>query len=287
MATNVREVAQNLSRYPWALWRKQMQRIVSIDTKRNMLSRRAGWAYFLAFAPSLVILFHLLRDTHPAFALSSDTEVLAGIIQMYYVRLGIFFGCLGIFSRLIRGEMVERSLHFSLLLPVRREVFLLAKFVSGALGAIALFASAVLLDFTLIYLGFGAAGREYVFNGPGLSQLGAYLWITVLACLGYGSVFLLLSMIFRNPTPVAMLVMGWEAINPIFPAALQKLSIASYLRHMMPVHISADGIFALLTIQTEPVPGWLATLGVLAIVAAILAYSCHRMRLLEIRYMSE
>ena len=31
---------------------------------------------------------------------SSDL-ILAGIIQLYYLRLGIFFGCLGIFSRLI------------------------------------------------------------------------------------------------------------------------------------------------------------------------------------------
>jgi hypothetical protein len=44
----------------------------------------------------------------------------ASIVQLYYIRLGVFFGCLGIFSRLIRGEMIERSLHFYLLSPVRR-----------------------------------------------------------------------------------------------------------------------------------------------------------------------
>ncbi len=53
------------------------------------------------------------------------------MVQLYYVRLGIFFGCLGIFSRLIRGEMIERSLHYYLLSPVRREVILLSKFFRG------------------------------------------------------------------------------------------------------------------------------------------------------------
>jgi hypothetical protein len=47
-------------------------------------------------------------------------EMCASIVQLYYIRLGVFFGCLGIFSRLIRGEMIERSLHFYLLSPVRR-----------------------------------------------------------------------------------------------------------------------------------------------------------------------
>ena len=103
---------------------------------------------------------------------------------------------------------------------------------------------------------FGAAGRDYVFNGPGLGQLEAYLAIIVLACLGYGAVFLLLSMMFRNPIPAAMLVLGWEAINPVLPSLLQRLSVAFYLRHLMPVEIGAQGLFALLTVKTEPVSGW-------------------------------
>jgi ABC-type transport system involved in multi-copper enzyme maturation permease subunit len=219
--------------------------------------------------------------------LSDDTNILAGIIQLYYIRLGVFFGCLGIFSRLIRGEMIERSLHFYLLSPVRREVLLLAKFAAGSITAVFLFASATVLDFAFMYLGFGAAGRDYMFNGPGMGQLGAYLAIIVLACLGYGAVFLLLSMMFRNPTPAAMLVLGWEAINPVLPSLLQKLSVASYLRHLMPVTVAADGIFALLTVQTEPVSAWAATLGLTLLIAAVLFYSCYRIRTLEIRYTTE
>jgi ABC-type transport system involved in multi-copper enzyme maturation permease subunit len=120
-----------------------------------------------------------------------------------------------------------------------------------------------------------------------LGQLEAYLAIIVLACLGYGAVFLLLSMMFRNPTPAAMLVLGWETINPVLPSLLQKLSVASYLRHLMPVTVAAQGIFALLTVQTEPVSGWAAALGLLLLIAVVLFYSCYRIRKLEIRYTTE
>jgi ABC-type transport system involved in multi-copper enzyme maturation permease subunit len=258
-----------------------------MEIRRNLFSWRASWIYFIAFIPAIIILTHLLMDSHPPSAMSEDTDILAGIVQFYYIRLAIFFGCLGIFSRLIRGEMIERSLHFYLLSPVRREVLLLGKFAAGSISALLLFGAAIIADFALIYVGFGAAGRDYFFNGPGLGQLEAYLVIVVLASLGYGAVFLLLSMMFRNPIPAAMLVWGWEVINPLLPSLLQRVSVAFYLRHLMPVGVAGKGIFALLTVQTEPVSGWAATLGLLVLIAVVLFYSCYRIRTLEIRYTTE
>lgn len=272
---------------PWGLWRLQARRLVRIELRRNLFARKAVWIYLLAFVPTAIILIHLLFESHRSFALSDDTDVLAGVVQFYYIRLGIFFGCLVIFSRLIRGEMTERSIHFYLLAPVRREILLLGKFAAGSISALLLFGAAVIGDFVLIYAGFGPAGQEYVLNGPGLGQLEAYLVIVVLGCLGYGAVFLLLSMTFRNPTPAAMLVLGWEAINPVMPSLLQKISVASYLRHLMPITVPGDGIFALLTVQTEPVAGWMAALGLLILIVIVLAYSCFKIRRLEIRYTAE
>lgn len=272
---------------PWGLWWLQARRLTRIEVRRNLFSWKAGWVYFLAFIPALIILIHALVDSRANLEMTDDTDVLAGIIQLYYIRLAIFFGCLGIYGRLIRGEMVERSLHFYLLAPVRREILLLSKFAAGSISALLLFGSAVTISFALMYLPFGPAGRDYVFNGPGLSQLGAYLAIVVLACLGYGAVFLLFSMMFKNPTPAALIMMGWEAINPVFPSLLQKISVASYLRHLMPVSVPAEGVFALLTVETEPVPAWAAALGLLALIAVVLTYSCYRIRTLEIRYTTE
>jgi hypothetical protein len=55
----------------------------------------------------------------------------------------------------------------------------------------------------------------------------------------------------------------------------------------MPVSVSAEGIFALLTVETEPVSGWAAALGLLLLIVVVLFYSCYRMRTLEIRYTTE
>jgi ABC-type transport system involved in multi-copper enzyme maturation permease subunit len=276
-----------LRQQPWPLWWIQGRRLTRIEIRRNLLTRRAWWIYFLAFVPAVLIFIHLIAESHPAFSLSDDTQVLGGIVQLYYVRLAIFFGCLGIFSRLIRGEMLERSLHYYLLAPVRREVILLSKFFAGAATAVILFGAAIVADFALMYAGYGAAGLDFALHGPGLAQLEAYLLIVTLGSLGYGAIFLLLSLMFRNPIPGALVLFGWEAINPVMPSLLQKFSVASYLRHLMPVSVPAEGIFALLTVNTEPVSAWIAVLGLLVLIVVVLAYSCYRIRTLEIRYSTE
>jgi ABC-type transport system involved in multi-copper enzyme maturation permease subunit len=278
---------KDLMQQSWALWWLQAKCLTQIELRRNLFSWRASWIYFLAFIPTLIISIHSIVDPHDPTSINDDTQMLASIVQLYYIRLGVFFGCLGIFSRLIRGEMIERSLHFYLLSPVRREVLLLSKFAAGSATALLLFVTATLTNFGLIYLPFGVAGRDYLFNGPGIEQLEAYVLIIVLACLGYGAVFLLLSMMFKNPTPGALLFLGWEAINPVLPSMLQKLSVASYLRHLMPVSVAGKGVITLLTVETEPVAGWVATLGLLLLITAVLLYSCHRIRTLEIRYTTE
>jgi ABC-type transport system involved in multi-copper enzyme maturation permease subunit len=274
------------SAQPWKLWLTQIATIVRLDIRRNLLSWRSLWIYFLAFAPTLIIALHALIDRH-RHSMSDDTQVLAAIFQFYYLRLGIFFGTFGIFTRLIRGEMIERTLHYYMLAPVRREVLLIGKYIAGAARSVILFGAAVYIDYLLMYLHFGNAGEQYMIDGRGRAEIMAYLTITVLACLGYGAIFLFLSIILKNPTPAALVLMGWEGISLVLPSALQKLSIAAYLRQLVPVPVPAEGIFALLTVQPEPVADWVAVAGVIILTSLVLVVCCYRIRTLQINYTSE
>ena len=100
----------------------------------------------MAFAPVVIIAAHALEDdTH--HALEDETLVLNGIIQIYYVRCGIFFGCLGVFLRLIRGEVAEKTLHYLFLAPLRREALVVGKFLAGVLTTVLVFGTGVLASF--------------------------------------------------------------------------------------------------------------------------------------------
>ncbi len=278
---------EELKQYPWRLWSRQLSTIVRMELRKSLFRWRSLWIYLVALAPVVIIGIHTLVDHQTSDGMREDILVLAGIFQFYYLRLAIFFGCLGIFTRLIRGEMVERSLHYYLLAPVRRELLVIGKFIAGVLTSVMVFGAAVFACTALMYLRFGQQGMRFLTDGAGAYHMKAYLGITVLACLGYGAVFLALSMVFKNPIVPAIVFFGWEAINPVVSPLMQKLSITFYLRHLSPVDVPAEGVFALLTVVAEPVPAWAASLGVIALTTAVLMFACYRVRRLEISYTTE
>jgi ABC-type transport system involved in multi-copper enzyme maturation permease subunit len=274
---------------PWRLYASQVSVLVRNEVRRNLFTRRRIWIYLLAWLPVLMIVAHTIFDRAniQTAQIEEDTQVLAGIIQLYYFRLGIFFACMAIFTWLFRGEMVEHTLHYQFLVPVRREVLVAGKFLAGSIIAIALFETAVLACFYFMYSRFGSAGNAYVFDGPGLAQLGWYLLVTPLACLGYGAVFLALSLLFKNPIVPGVVIMGWEAIAPIFPAWAQRLSVTFYLKHLCPVSLPVSGPLAIFTIVAEPVSPFVAVLGLLCLTIAILVLSCLLIHRMEITYTAE
>lgn len=274
---------------PWRLFASQISVLVRNEVRRNLFTRRRIWVYLLALIPVVILIIHSILSTYhldPA-SMEDETEVLAGIIQLYYFRLGIFFACMGIFTWLFRGEIVERTLHYQFLVPVRKEVLVVGKFLAGAIISIVLFETAVLACFYLTYSRFGAAGRSYMFDGPGLGQLGSYLLVTALACLGYGAVFLALSLLFKNPIIPGAMLMGWEAIAPIFPAWAQRLSVTFYLKHLCPVTLPVSGPMAIFTVVAEPVSPFVAVFGLLCLTIAILVLACFLIHRIEITYTAE
>jgi hypothetical protein len=291
---SVARVQSTLKEQPWRLFASQISILVRTEVRRNLFTKRRIWVYLLALIPVLFIgvhdIFHPVTEANcpaPCMDLAEDTQVLAGIIQLYYVRLGIFFACMGIFTWLFRGEMVARTLHYQFLVPVRKEVLVVGKFLAGVVISVALFETAVLACFYLIYERFGGAGRSYIFDGPGLSQLGSYLLVTALTCLGYGAVFLALSLLFKNPVIPGAMLLGWEAVAPIFPSWAQHLSVTFYLKHLCPVKLPMEGPLAIFTVVAEPVAPFVAVFGLLCLTVAILVLSCFLIHRLEVTYTAE
>ena len=273
---------------PWHFWTTQLIAIIQLELKKTFLRKRSVWIYLVAFAPVLLIGAYAIDDPMGRHSsLAQDTNLLAETFQIFYLRVGIFFGCMGLFTWLFRGEIVEKSLHYYFLSPMRRELLVLGKYLAGMITAVFFFGFSVFLSFTFIYAHLGRQGHAYVFDGPGLSQLIAYLSVTLLACIGYGSLFMALSLLIRNPILPGVAVLLWETFHPVFPAMLQKLSIMFYLRQLCPVPLPPEGMLALFTVIAEPVSAWLAVPGLLCLSAAILVFACRRIRKMEISYLAD
>lgn len=269
---------------PWNLWWRQVQGILRLELKRNLFARRALWVYLLALAP---VFFALMRSAlvRPGrWTVQTDFNIFAGMFQIYYLRLGIFFGCVGVFSQLIRGEFLARTLHYYLLAPVRREVLLLAKYVTGVVVCAGLFSASVVLAFAGLGMHLGAAWNDFLLRGPGTAQMGSYLLVTLLACLGYGAVFLAAGLLVRNPMIPAAVLMVWESGNALLPGMLKKLSVIFYLKSLCPVDVPEKGPMALIAVAADPIPPYVAVPGLVLLSALLVAIAARKARGLEVNY---
>jgi len=226
------------------------------------------------------------RDTIP-----KDSLIFAGVFQFFYLRLAIFFGCVGVFTNLFRGEMLDKSLHFYLLTPIRRETLVIGKYLAGLIATVAIFCSSTLLQLAAMSLHFtGSEISEYL-AGPGWGHVASYVGVTAAACVGYGSIFLAAGLLFKNPIIPAATVLVWEGVNMFLPAALKKVSVIFYLQSLSPVVAPPDAnmpaLEKLLITAAEPVPVAWALLGLLTLTILVLAVAARKARTLEINYSTD
>ena len=271
---------------PWSLWRRQIAAIFRLEIKKNFLGKRSLLIYLLALLP-LLPLSILALFTPPGREWKDFTQY-SMIFAIFYggliLRTVVFFGCAWIFMNLFRGDLVDRSLHYYFLSPVRREVLVVGKYLSGLVTSIILFTATTVLAMLLLYFPhFYSESTRFFFDGPGMGQLFTYAGITMLACIGYGAFFLVVGLFFRNPIIPALLLYGWEWINFLLPPLLKKISVIHYLQSLAPVPVP-EGPFA---VVAEPTPAWIAVPSLVLVTILVLIAASQRIRRMEIAYGGE
>jgi ABC-type transport system involved in multi-copper enzyme maturation permease subunit len=282
----------------WKLWREQVVAVLRLEWKKSFLPRRGPWIYLLALAPVLIfairsVYLATLSQRSQAVLGAYDGRLFADIFQFFFLRLVVFFGCAGIFMNLFRGEMLNKSLHYYFLSPVRREVLLGAKYLAGVLSSAIIFCASVILQAVALdaHSSSGPLGR-YFFQAQGLATLAAYLGVTLAACIAYGGVFLAIGVVFRNGLVPAACFLGWEMINTLLPPTLQKLSVIYYLKPLCPVQPNSvslrhNSLLGLLSLKISTPPVFVCLLALSTLTIGLLILASWRIREMEIDYGTE
>lgn len=271
---------------------RQTAAILWMELRKNFITKRGFWIYALALLTPAIVWAHSIVTMHrdvmrAAHDIAKDTSVLAILFQVFFLRPSLFFGCMGIFTYLFRGEVVERSLHYYFLAPVRRELLVSAKFLAGVVTACTFFGLSIVLTFWGMYVHFPQFQvREWLFSGPGLQQGFAYASITLLACLAWGSIFLWMGIRFRNPIIPAVVLLTWESFNVFLPSYLRRVGVLHYLQSLSPVNAEV-GPKAILGTTAEPESVAVAVFALLVITAAMLWLSTWQLRRTEISYSTD
>jgi ABC-type transport system involved in multi-copper enzyme maturation permease subunit len=272
------------------VWMKQTWTIARIELKRAFFSKRAFWVYGLALFPSIIFFAHSFQGSS-LLNFEEDRRIFAGVFQFFYLRLAIFFGCLGIFMNLFRGEMLDKTLHFWFLVPARREVLLAGKYGAGLIASTVIFAGGALLCFGIVLWTHSGPEAQAYWQSAGMGHAFWYVASAFFACIGYGSVFLAAGLLMRNPIIPAAILLGWESINGFLPAILQKLSILHYLQSLCPVPPPLDQnmpvILQLLLAPASPASRTGAILGLLVVTALVLWVARFAILRMQVSYSNE
>jgi hypothetical protein len=231
------------------------------------------------------------RDIHRLLDFEEDRGIFAAIFQYFYLRLAVFFGCLGIFMYLFRGEMSNRTLHFWFLAPARRDVLLAGKYAAGLIASSAIFGGGALLMLAAMLWPHDPVDVQAFWDAGGMGQVFWYTAAAVLGCVGYGSVFLAVGLYVRNPIIPAAVLLGWEGINGILPQMFQRTSILYYLQSLCPVPAPLPGdapaLIRLLAAPAAPASRPGAILGLLLLTAFVLWIGSVAVRRMQISYGAE
>jgi hypothetical protein len=228
------------------------------------------------------------RNVQRLLDFEEDRMIFAGIFQYFYLRLAIFFGCLGIFMYLFRGEMTNRTLHFWFLAPARREVLLAGKYAAGLIASAVIFGGGALLLVAAMLWPHDSVEVQAYWQAGGMGHVFWYVAAAALGCVGYGSVFLAVGLYVRNPIIPAAVLLAWEGVNGILPHALQKMSILYYLQSLCPVPApmenDAPTLIRLLAAPAAPASRPGAILGLLLLTAFVLWIGGVAVRRMQISY---
>jgi len=286
----VQEAKPVASGHDWSLWLRQIRAVLRIEVRKNFWGRRAILIYMLAAIPVLLTFLLSVVDAENGGAdirMNWSSAQLAFAMIIYrglILQTIVYFGCAWIFMNLFRGEVVDKSLHYYFLCSLRREVLVAGKYISGLVASITLFTLTTVGSLFFLYYARGyPANVDHLFYGPGLAQCLTYIGITILACVGYGAVFMVIGLFFRNPIIPALLAYGWEWVNFLMPPLLKKISIIHYLHSLSPIPVN-EGPLATVV---DPTPAWISVPSMIIFTAIILFLASVRIRRMEIRYGNE
>jgi ABC-type transport system involved in multi-copper enzyme maturation permease subunit len=261
-----------------------MLTLAGAEIRRSLFSKRSLAVVLLVGMPlALMLLRALFMPDSLRASPTRATSEFAEVFHFFLLRFVVFFADALIFVRLFRGEILEQSLHYTLLAPMRRDVLVVGKYLGGLVTAVLVLVPTTVLTYVLVYLPHGSPGVQIMLSGAGLGQLAAYLLIVVLACLAYGALFLLAGLFFKNPMIPAVLFLGWEMLTPFLPPLLKSLSFVHYLASFTPVPVSIRA-FSLLA---QPVAWPIALLALTAASAALVFLATRVARRLEISYAAD
>ncbi len=261
---------------------RQIRTVAGVDFRRTLGGRRTlGLVLFCSLPVVIALVRTVVFPDGARMDVGRTTHELAQIFSLFHLRFIVFFGCAFLFVKSFRGEVLQHTLHLTLLLPIRRRDLIVGKYFGALAVALTVLVPSTIALVVFYRLANGVGSTLQVMTTvQGLGHLAAYVAITGLAAVGYGALFLLAGMFFKNPMVPAALYLGFEALAPYLPFPIRVFSIGRHLHALLPVPVSLGP----LAVTGSDTPVWLAIILILGVTAIAVRLAGWRAQGFEVDY---
>ncbi len=184
-------------------------------------------------------------------------------LQFLIVLMALFYG-----TGIVSEELDNRTMPYITSRPLSRPAIILGKYLayfclSGLMLVVSLLVSYFILNL------------DSEFSLSNLLTVLSYSLVLLLGLAAYLSFFNFLGVWLKKPVLVGLAFgFGWESVIQYFPGTTQKLSIAHYLKSLLPKYTTSSGKLGFLFIRLEPTRPGLAVVILFGIVSFFLLLSC-------------
>jgi len=213
-------------------------------TVRYLLSTRRGLVTLALSWIPLLLVGSLAVARVPSF----DILLFQTLMVPLFLQIVLIFVTLVDATALIREEIDDNTLPFLLTRPVSKPTVAVSKYAGYVIATLALLLPPVVAAY--------AVTEAYAGSGLGTDAdvLAGFLAATALAAIAYGALFFFLSVAFRKPLTVGLLIgFVWESIVGSLPGSVPKLSLIYYLRSVLKGTIGVGPLSGFATDVSAPV----------------------------------
>lgn len=228
-------------------------------------ARRFKFYIVLSQVPVMIALFIQVNQAfqgHSVSALSIFSKVIMSFdLQFLVMLLVLFYG-----TSICLEEVEGRTLMYLTTRPVPKPAIILGKYAAYAVFLTVMVNIGIILSF--LVLNFRMAGDLSLY--PVLFK---YSGVLTLAILAYTAFFTLLGTLNKRALILGLMFsFGWESVVQYFPGATQRLTIAHYLKSLLPAQPQSGLSF--LTLRLEPTGPGLSVAILLVLTAVLLGLAC-------------
>jgi ABC-type transport system involved in multi-copper enzyme maturation permease subunit len=222
--------------------------------------------YILSFLPVLMaLIFVVTRLISGSTGIEGmyvfSNMIMACYLQFFILILALFYG-----TSVCSEETEGRTLTYLITRPIPKSAVILGKYAAYTLLIILMTVFGVIVSFIILNMNnlFDLAAFKILLKDTG---------VLILGLISYTALFTLLGTFLRRSILVGLVFsFGWENVIQYFPGSTQKVTIAHYIKSLLPS--SSGGRFSFLLFRLEPTAPAVAVIILLLITGISLALAC-------------